>query len=221
MTWPVLSKFARGRFKHHGHSAPSGFSKAKARLDKGMAAILGTTFQPWRTHDLRRTAASGMAAHGFLPHVIERVLNHVSGANPGRSSTPETLAAHRATALAYREAHRRELTKGLRANPCVAWQQCSPHARGTLCDQAWRGAYRRFIPAPAGEPCEWSFRAVLQRVYPRACGGTPRLPERSLRRRGLSPRLRGNLSSFGLRGWEPGSIPAPAGEPVQKQKAIF
>ena len=52
-------------FSTTGHSAPSGFSKAKARLDKGMAAILGDAFQPWRTHDLRRTAASGMAALGF------------------------------------------------------------------------------------------------------------------------------------------------------------
>ena len=70
-------------FSTTGRSAPSGFSKAKARLDKGMAAILGDAFQPWRTHDLRRTAASGMAALGFLPHVIERVLNHVSGAQGG------------------------------------------------------------------------------------------------------------------------------------------
>jgi integrase len=70
-------------FSTTGHSAPSGFSKAKARLDKEMAAILGDAFQPWRTHDLRRTAASGMAALGFLPHVIERVLNHVSGAQGG------------------------------------------------------------------------------------------------------------------------------------------
>ncbi len=70
-------------FSTTGHSAPSGFSKAKARLDKGMAAILGDAFQPWRTHDLRRTAASGMAALGFQPHVIERVLNHLSGAQGG------------------------------------------------------------------------------------------------------------------------------------------
>ncbi len=48
-----------------------------------MQAILGDKFQAWRTHDLRRTAASGMAALGFQPHVIERVLNHVSGAQGG------------------------------------------------------------------------------------------------------------------------------------------
>lgn len=30
-------------------------------------------------HDLRRTAATRMAELGILPHVVERVLNHVSG----------------------------------------------------------------------------------------------------------------------------------------------
>ena len=39
--------------------------------------------KPWRVHDLRRTAATGMAALGFQPHIIERVLNHVSGAQGG------------------------------------------------------------------------------------------------------------------------------------------
>jgi integrase len=38
---------------------------------------------PWRVHDLRRTAASGMAKLGFQPHIVERVLNHVSGAQAG------------------------------------------------------------------------------------------------------------------------------------------
>lgn len=30
-------------------------------------------------HDLRRTAATGMARLGVSPHVIERVLNHTTG----------------------------------------------------------------------------------------------------------------------------------------------
>ncbi|MGO9543274.1 MAG: tyrosine-type recombinase/integrase [Rhodomicrobium sp.] len=70
-------------FSTTGRTAVSGFSKAKARIDARMQEILGDKFQPWRTHDLRRTAASGMAALGFQPHVIERVLNHVSGAQGG------------------------------------------------------------------------------------------------------------------------------------------
>ena len=70
-------------FSTTGSTPVSGFSKVKARLDARMQQILGDKFQPWRTHDLRRTAASGMAALGFLPHIIERVLNHVSGAQGG------------------------------------------------------------------------------------------------------------------------------------------
>ena len=37
----------------------------------------------WTVHDLRRTAATGMAALGTPPHVVEAVLNHRSGARGG------------------------------------------------------------------------------------------------------------------------------------------
>lgn len=56
----------------------SGFSKAKARLDKQLAFS-----DPWRLHDLRRTTATGMADIGVLPHIIEAVLNHISGHKAG------------------------------------------------------------------------------------------------------------------------------------------
>jgi integrase len=83
---PRLAKSAEDEdlvFSTTGRTPVSGFSKAKTRIDARMQSILGDKFQPWRTHDLRRTAASGMAALGFQPHVIERVLNHVSGAQGG------------------------------------------------------------------------------------------------------------------------------------------
>jgi integrase len=70
-------------FSTTGHSPPSGFSKAKRRLDASMRDALGGEIEAWRTHDLRRTAASGMAAMGVGPHVVERVLNHMSGAQGG------------------------------------------------------------------------------------------------------------------------------------------
>ena len=37
----------------------------------------------WRLHDLRRTAATQMAELGVQPHIIEAVLNHVSGHRAG------------------------------------------------------------------------------------------------------------------------------------------
>jgi integrase len=38
---------------------------------------------PWRLHDLRRTAASGMARLGVAVHVVEALLNHKSGTISG------------------------------------------------------------------------------------------------------------------------------------------
>lgn len=69
------------------HETPiSGYGKAKARLDELMTAELKKIEKKlplWRVHDLRRTAASGMAKLGFQPHIVERVLNHISGAQGG------------------------------------------------------------------------------------------------------------------------------------------
>ena len=45
----------------------------KAKLDQRLVIA------PWRLHDLRRTCATGMAELGVQPHIIEAVLNHVSG----------------------------------------------------------------------------------------------------------------------------------------------
>jgi integrase len=42
-----------------------------------------TAVEPWRLHDLRRTAATRMADLGTPPHVVEAVLNHVSGSKAG------------------------------------------------------------------------------------------------------------------------------------------
>jgi len=60
-----------------GKGGFSGWSKAKAALD----AQLG--LKPWRLHDLRRTACTRMADAGVEPHIIEAVINHVSGHKAG------------------------------------------------------------------------------------------------------------------------------------------
>jgi len=73
-------------FTSTGTTPVSGFSRAKLRLDAAMLAAkreeLGEKcgpIQPWTLHDLRRTAATGMARLGFAPHVVDKVLNHVGG----------------------------------------------------------------------------------------------------------------------------------------------
>jgi integrase len=60
-----------------GQAGYSGFSKAKERLDKAAGAT------GWTLHDLRRTTATRMADLGIAPHIIEAVLNHVSGHKAG------------------------------------------------------------------------------------------------------------------------------------------
>ena len=55
------------------------YSKNKRRLD----ALLPSDMPAWRLHDLRRTAASGMARLGINLPVIEKVLNHASGSFAG------------------------------------------------------------------------------------------------------------------------------------------
>lgn len=61
----------------------SGWSKAKAALDVRIAGELGQFLEPWRLHDVRRTMATEMASLGVLPHVVEAVLNHISGHKAG------------------------------------------------------------------------------------------------------------------------------------------
>jgi integrase len=60
-------------FTTTGETQISGFSRAKRRVYTAVKT------NDWRTHDLRRTAASGMARLGIPPHVVEKVLNHKSG----------------------------------------------------------------------------------------------------------------------------------------------
>jgi integrase len=62
----------------HGAGGFSGWSRCKERLDARVK------LPEWRLHDLRRTAATVMADRlGVLPHIIEAVLNHVSGHRAG------------------------------------------------------------------------------------------------------------------------------------------
>lgn len=60
-------------FTTTGRAPISGFGRMKRRLSAAYEMM------DWRLHDIRRTAASGMARMGVDPHVIEKVLNHRSG----------------------------------------------------------------------------------------------------------------------------------------------
>lgn len=65
-----------------GQGGFSGWSKSKIRLDSRVAKI-GAVLRPWRLHDIRRTTATRLGELGTLPHVIEAILNHISGHKAG------------------------------------------------------------------------------------------------------------------------------------------
>ena len=79
-----------------GMSPVSGWSKIKIRMDQRMK------IPHWRLHDLRRTAATGMAEIGVAPHIVEAALNHISGAKAGVAGVYNRAqyAAEKKTALA-------------------------------------------------------------------------------------------------------------------------
>lgn len=105
-------------FTTTGKTPVSGWSRAKDILDREMLKIAQreavergqneeVVIPNWTLHDLRRTAASGMARLGVAVHVVERLLNHRSGSISGiaavynrhdyeaeRRSAVEAWAAH-------------------------------------------------------------------------------------------------------------------------------
>jgi integrase len=93
----VIKRNERDLLFGDGEGGFSGWSRAKERLDEK----LGKAVKPWTLHDLRRTAATGMANLGVQPHVIEAVLNHVSGHKGGVAGiyNRSTYAAEKRAAL--------------------------------------------------------------------------------------------------------------------------
>jgi integrase len=65
-----------------GSNGPSSYSKSKRALDQRLAQD-GGSLPHWTVHDLRRSAATHMAELGIQPHIIEAILNHVSGHKAG------------------------------------------------------------------------------------------------------------------------------------------
>ena len=86
----------------------SGLSRCKERLDARVAELNnGQPLAPWVHHDLRRSTATGMADIGIQPHIIEAVLNHVSGHKGGIAGiyNRATYSAEKAQALARWDEH--------------------------------------------------------------------------------------------------------------------
>jgi integrase len=67
-----------------GQRGFSGWSRCKERLDERISKELGKPLDHWTPHDQRRTMSTLMNDRlGVLPHVVEAILNHVSGSKAG------------------------------------------------------------------------------------------------------------------------------------------
>jgi integrase len=77
-------RYGRALVFGSGSGGFSGFSKAKKQLD----ARLPAGMPAWTLHDIRRSVATHLGERGFAtPHVVEAILNHVSGAKSGVAGT--------------------------------------------------------------------------------------------------------------------------------------
>jgi integrase len=83
--WPTAPKDSTWHLLGKSGTAPfSGFSNVKERLDAA------TDLEPWRLHDLRRTARTGMTRLGVPRDHAEAAINHISG----RSALERTYDRH-------------------------------------------------------------------------------------------------------------------------------
>jgi integrase len=92
-----LPRMSGGKFVFTttGTTAISGWSRAKDNLDKFMLESAEKAAQergedsdevgivPWRIHDLRRTAATGLERLGIRLQVVEALLGHITGSRAG------------------------------------------------------------------------------------------------------------------------------------------
>lgn len=92
----------------------SGWSKAKQHIDAKLPGMA-----QWRVHDLRRTFVTMISEQGFAPpHVVEALVNHVSGSKAGIAGVYNraVYAAEKRQALDLWSAHIGALVSGSNSN---------------------------------------------------------------------------------------------------------
>jgi integrase len=96
VAWAIIEAVPRRDWNDHlfGRSSRgfTGWSAAKVLLDQRAKIEV-----PWVVHDLRRSVATGIANLGVQPHVIEALLNHVSGHKRGVAGVYNRSAYERET----------------------------------------------------------------------------------------------------------------------------
>jgi integrase len=81
LAWDIIETISHRAFNNHlfgiGKNGFNNWHSTKNALYQ-RSEVFG-----WTVHDLRRSVATGMANIGVQPHIIETVLNHVSGHKAG------------------------------------------------------------------------------------------------------------------------------------------
>lgn len=125
-----------------------GFSKAKAELDARIATARKTAgvkkpMPAWVLHDLRRSFVTHISERGFAqPHVVEAIVNHVSGAKAGVAGiyNRASYLTEKRQALELWSAHIAALVKGPKTRqPLTRSQQVRPEKPGTAAVHAISG----------------------------------------------------------------------------------
>jgi integrase len=110
-----------------GAGGYGGWAKSKAELDARIARARAQSahkpkckpMSPWVLHDLRRSFVTHVSERGFAqPHVVEAIVNHISGAKAGIAGTynKAVYAAEKRQALEMWGAHITALVAGKESN---------------------------------------------------------------------------------------------------------
>jgi integrase len=96
----------------------SGWTNARDALNKRIEKANGQELSHWVSHDLRRSFATHAGKLGIQPHIIEAVLNHVSGFRGGVAGiyNRNPYDAEKRTALALWADHLLAIVEGHESN---------------------------------------------------------------------------------------------------------
>ncbi len=169
----------------------------------------GGTWLTWV--DLREERGLSPRVRGNRAVLRERVL--VAGSIPAGAGEPDTGRGGPRRTAVYPRGCGGTIPRG---RPGGAAAGLSPRVRGNQPDPLPSPVERGSIPAGAGEPWSRLSSPLPGTVYPRGCGGTKDGRTAPKADTGLSPRVRGNLKDSNTGVGMKGSIPAGAGEPIER-----
>ena len=152
----ILDGVARGEGRNlvfgRGAGGFSGWSKSKAELDARIAKARahathkakGKPMPGWTLHDLRRSFVTHVSERGFAqPHIIEAIVNHISGAKAGVAGVYNRASylVEKRQALELWGSHVSALVSGAATNivPLRRAQRAGADGPAQLADHAPRG----------------------------------------------------------------------------------